>query len=138
MTLNAAIESGALSDLRTEATARMTSTAAVRRLTGRTTQNESSGREVPEWTDVYDGPFRYVGGGTKRITVGGVEFQEASGRADFPWDTTGLADGDLIDITAGQWVGKVLRVIDVEAGQGDDRTAFRVPVQTTTRPKEWV
>lgn len=134
MTLQTAIES-ALPGLRAEALARMTSTCTVRRTTGRTTQDEATGEEVPEWADAYSGPFRFVGGSSKTVTIGGVEFQEATGRADFPWNTTNLADGDLIDITAGDWAGTVLQI--VEAIKGDQRTARRVPVVETSRPEEW-
>ncbi len=134
MTLQEAIES-VLPGLRAEARARMTSTATVRRLTGRMVQDEDNGLEVPEWEDVYTGPFRYVGGSTKRVDIAGVEFQEATGRADFPHDTTDLADGDLIEVTAGEWAGTTLHI--VEAVKGDQRTARRVPVVEVPRPEEW-
>ena len=57
MSLQAAID-GALPELRREAEARMTSTCTVRRITTRTTQNESTGEEVPVWDVVYTGRFR--------------------------------------------------------------------------------
>ena len=134
MSLQAAIDA-ALPELRAEARARMTSTATVRRKTGLMTQDESTGLEVPEWAAVYAGTMRFVGGSTRTVTIGGVEFQEATGRADFPHDTTDLADGDLVDITAGEWSGPVLRI--VEAVKGDQRTARRVPVVEVARPEEW-
>lgn len=134
MSLQPAIEA-TLPQLRAEAEARMTSTATVRRKTGVMVQDESTGLEVPEWADVYTGPMRFVGGATRTVTIGGVEFQEATGRADFPHDTTDLADGDLIDITAGEWAGTVLSI--VEAVKGDQRTARRVPVVEVSRPEEW-
>lgn len=121
--------------LRKEAEARMTSTATVRRKTGVMTQDESTGLEVPEWAEVYTGPMRLVGGATRTVTIGGVEFQEATGRADFPHDATDLADGDLVEITAGEWAGTVLSI--VEAVKGDQRTARRVPVVEVSRPEEW-
>lgn len=121
---------------RAAAEARMSSTVTVRRKTGQTAQDETGGEEVPAWTAVYTGlPFRYVGGATHTVTIGGVEFQEATGRGDMPWDTDDLADSDLIDITAGEWAGTVLRI--VEAVKGDQRTARRVPVAETSRPAEW-
>lgn len=114
----------------------MTSRVTVRRRTGRTAQDEGTGEEVPVWDDVYTAlPFRLVGGSTHTVTIGGVEFQEATGRGDMPADTDDLADGDLIEVTAGEWVGTVLRI--VEAVKGDQRTARRVPVAETTRPEEW-
>ena len=112
------------------------STATVRREGAATVQDEDTGLMGSAWTDVYDGPFRYVGGSTRRIEVAGVEFQEATGRADFPADTTDLADGDVIEITAGEWTGTFLRI--VEATKGDQRTARRVPVVEVPRPEEWV
>lgn len=114
---------------------RMTSTATVHRRTGVMTQDESTGLEVPEWATVYTGPVRFVGGSTHTVTIGGVEFQEATGRVDFPHDTTDLADGDYVEITAGEWAGTVLSI--VEAVKGDQRTARRVPVVEVSRPEEW-
>lgn len=133
MSLQAAIEAE-LPRLRAEATARMTSRANVRRATGDTTQVD--GYDVPEWATIHAAiPFRFVGGESRKVTIGGVDFQEATGRGDFPWDTTDLADGDLVEITVGEWAGTVLRI--VEAVKGDQRTARRVPVQETVRPGEW-
>ena len=136
MTLQAAIEAR-LPRLRAEALARMTSTATVRRKTGNDgPQDETTGEQASTWASVYTGPMRFVGGSTRTVTIGGVEFQEATGRADFPHDTTDLADGDLVDITAGEWAGTVLSI--VEAVKGDQRTARRVPVVEVARPGEWV
>lgn len=104
------------------------------RLTGDTTQVD--GYDVPEWATVHANlPFRLVGGDTRAVTVGGVTFQEATARADFPWDATDLADGDLLDVTSGEWAGSVFRI--VEAVKGDQRTARRVPVVEVPRPEEW-
>lgn len=133
MTLQSAIDAE-LPNLRAEALARMTSRVNVRRLTGDTTVVD--GYEVPEWEYVYTGlPFRLVGGDTRKVTVGGVEFQEATARGDLPYDTTDLRDGDLIEVTSGEWTGSVWRV--VEAVKGDQRTARRVPVEEVPRPEEW-
>lgn len=134
MTLQSAIEAE-LPFLRAEAEARMTSRATVRRKTGATTTID--GFKVPVWDDVYtDEPFRFVGGSSRRIEIAGVAYQEASGRADFRHDLDDLEDDDLILITAGEWSGTVLRVI--EAVKGDQRTARRVPVAEAERPTEWV
>ena len=111
------------------------STATVHRRTGVMTQDESTGLEVPEWATVYTGPVRFVGGSTHTVTIGGVEFQEATGRVDFPHDTTDLADSDYVELTAGEWAGTVLSI--VEAVKGDQRTARRVPVVEVSRPEEW-
>lgn len=126
---------------RRAALARMTSTATVRRPTGRTTQDEATGREVPVWAVVHtDVPFQYAGssngdGGTRRVEVGGVEFQQATGVGKFAHDLTDLADGDHVEITAGEWAGTVLSV--VEAVKKDQATARRVPVVEVDRPEEW-
>ena len=134
MSLQGAIESE-LPFLRDEALARMTSTANVRRKSG--TSPGGDGYDVDQWEYVHtDIPFRLVGGDTRRVSIGGVDFQEATGRGDFPWDTFDLADGDLIEITAGEWEGSVYRI--VEAVKGDQRTARRVPVVETVRPEEWL
>lgn len=135
MTLQSAIEAN-LPFLRAEALARMTSTATVRRKTDTTAQNESTGLKDPVWTDVHtDEPGRFVGGSTRTVTIGGVEFQEATGRYDFRWNLTDLRDNDYIEITAGEWAGTVLSI--VEAVKGDQRTARRVPVVEVPRPEEW-
>ena len=134
MTLQAAIEAQ-LPRLQAEALARMTSRVDVRRKTGATT-TDANGWEIPVWEVVaYDVPFRLVGGDTRKVTVGGVDFQEATARGDLPWDTADLADDDYLDITAGEWAGSVFRV--VEAVKGDQRTARRVPVAEVPRPEEW-
>ena len=111
------------------------STATVRRTTGRTTQDESTGLEVPVWAVVYSGPCRFVGGATRTVTIAGVEQQVETAEVHFPHDTTDLADGDLVEMTAGEWSGTVLSI--VEAVKGDQRTARRVPVVQHDRPSEW-
>ena len=113
----------------------MTSRANVHRLTGDTTE-DPKGFEVPEWDLIHSAiPFRLVGGDTRKVTIGGVDFQEATARGDFPWDTFDLADDDLVEIVEGEWADSVFRV--VEAVKGDQRTARRVPVAEVPRPGEW-
>ena len=134
VTLQSAIEAE-LPNLRAEALARMTSRVDIYRKTDDTTE-DANGWEIPVWEVVaYDVPFRLVGGDTRKVTVGGVDFQEATARGDLPWDTADLADDDYLDITAGEWAGSVFRV--VEAVKGDQRTARRVPVAEVPRPEEW-
>lgn len=139
MTLQSAIEAE-LPFLRAEAEARMTSTATVRRLSERVEQDEETGLEVPVWDDIYTGPFRLGGSsgaaGTRTVTIGGVEVQVATRVAHFPASTTDLTDGDLIDLTAGENAGLVLRI--VEADWQDQATARRVPVVAVDRPEEWL
>jgi hypothetical protein len=109
------------------------------RKTGGTTTVD--GLEVPEWATVYaDTPFRLGGAqrggsGTQTVTVGGVSTQVALRVGNLPADTADLADNDFIEITAGENVGVVLRI--VEAAWQDQATARRVPVVSTDRPEEW-
>lgn len=134
MTLNAAIEAE-LPFLRAEAEARMTSRVTIRRKTGATAQNESTGEEVPVWTTVATAvPFRLVPKGSRIVEVGGVEFSEATARGDVPHDTA-IEDDDYFDITSGEWAGSAFRVI--EAVKGDQRTARRLPITEVPRPEEW-
>lgn len=125
--------------LRQQAEARMLSTCTVRRMTGRTTQNESTGEEVPVWDVIYAGPMRLgtsTGNSpTRTETISGVEVQRALNTAHFPVSALSISDGDLIDITAGENAGVVLRVVD--AAWADQRTARRYPVESTERPGEW-
>lgn len=118
----------------------MDSTVTVRRRGAKQAQNEETGDQEYAWTDIYTGPFRLGGAdrggsGTRTLNVGGVELQVATRVGHFPADTTGLADGDLIDVTAGENAGVVLRI--VEADWQDQSTARRVPVVSTDRPTEW-
>jgi hypothetical protein len=127
VSLAAAVAAG-----RRAAEARMTSRVTIRRTAAATIVD---GYEVPGWSTVDVAvPFRLQGGSTKTVTVGGVEFQEATAIGHLPAGTD-LADGDLLEITVGEWVGSVFRV--VEAVKGDQQTARRVPVVEVQRPEEW-
>lgn len=112
----------------------MTSTAIVRRAGGKTT--DADGFEVDGWTVVHSGPFR-LGGSTKAGAVRSVQIADvavslAARSAHFPAGTTGLRDGDLIEVTAGENTGVVLRII--EASWQDQATALRVPVVEAQAP----
>lgn len=128
-----------LPELRAMAEARMTSRAAIMRKTGGTTVVD--GFEVPEWATVYaDAPFRLGGAqqggsGTRTVTVGSVGTQVALRVGNLPASTSDLEDNDFIEITAGENVGVVLRI--VEAAWQDQATARRVPVVSEQRPQEW-
>mgnify|MGYP003296445539 CR=1 FL=1 len=67
--------------------------------------------------------------------IGGVTFDQATAVGHMPASLTDLADGDLLDITSGEWAGSVFRV--VEAVKGDQHTARRVPIVEVPRPEEW-
>lgn len=140
MTLQAAIEAE-LPFLRAEAEARMVARVDVYRKTGRTAQDEETGREAPEWVKVHsDLPFRLDGGstgdgGSRGVTVGGVTYEQATAVGHNPADTTDLEDNDFYDITSGEWAGQVYRI--VEAVKADQKTASRVPIVEEQRPEEW-
>lgn len=127
---------------RRAAEARMTSRCTIRRETDRFDQDEDTGIESPLWDVLYtDLPFRL--GGTyrgdapsRRVEVGGVELQVAVRVGHLPASTSGLADGDLIDVTAGENAGLVFRI--VEAEWQDQATARRVPLLAVDRPEEWL
>ena len=126
--------------MRARAESRMTSRARVRHATGGTTPGPD-GFDVPEWATVHtDIPFRLGGSdrggaGTRTVRVGESEVQVAVRVGHFPADTTGLADGDLVEIIAGENAGGVYKI--VEASGADQQTARRVPVVETQRPTEW-
>jgi hypothetical protein len=106
------------------------------------TTTDADGFEVPGWTTVHtDLPCRLGGAdrggsGTRATTVGGVDVQLATRVLSVPADTTGLLDGDLVEMTGGENAGLVLRVLEV-AFQ-DQATARRLPVVEVQRPEEWV
>jgi hypothetical protein len=52
-----------------------------------------------------------------------------------PASTTNLADGDLIEVTSGEWAGDVFRI--VAAIRYDQKTARRLPIVEEPRPTEW-
>lgn len=119
---------------RSMAQARMTSVCTIRRQGGTTT--DPDGFKVPGWTSVHtDLPCRIKGGASRTVTIGGVEFQEATAEAHLPASTLDLADNDVLDLTAGEWAGSAFRV--VEAVKGDQQTARRVPVVEVERLAVW-
>lgn len=130
---------GDLAVFRDFADLRMTSRAAVRRKTGAMTTG-ADGLQVPEWATIHTNiPFRLGGAnggssGTRTETIGGVEVQVATRVGHFPAGTS-LADSDHIEITAGENVGLVLRIVEAEGA--DQQTARRVPVVSVQRPEEW-
>lgn len=115
--------------------------ATVMRKTGELEQNESTGLEDPIWAAVHvDIPFRLDGGstgdgGSRTVTVAGIAYEQATAVGHMPWDTADLLDDDHIDITSGEHVGSVWRI--VKAVMGDQQTARRLPVEGVQRPEEW-
>lgn len=122
----------------------MESSAAVMRKTGYMLQDESTGREVPEWALVGLLPLRLGDGGPnatghRGVTIGGVTYEQATGVGSVPHDAdarlgVALADDDLLDVTgetSGVWTV-------VKATKFDQKTARRLPVREVPRPEEWV
>lgn len=129
--------------LRDRAEARMEwlSTVTVRRKTGKETQNESTGIEAPVWTVAYTGSFRLDSGsssdgGSRGINIGGITYEEATAIGHFPATTLTLHDDDLIEVTAGETIGTVWRIVKVL--RYDQKTAMRLPLAEAQRPSEWV
>lgn len=104
-------------------------------------QNEDTGLEGSAWSVVHaDLPFRLAGtyrgdSPSRTLDIGGAEVEVAMRTGHLPHHVSDLADNDLIEITAGENAGVVLRV--VEAVWQDQATARRVPVVTVDRPEEW-
>ncbi len=140
MTLQPAID-GALPFLRGEALARMTSRVTIRRKTGSTTWNQALGTETPEWLTVgADVPFRLGGvprgaSTTRTVTVAGTEVEVPVRYGNLPHDWADLADGDYLEVTAGENAAMVYLL--VEASWQDQSTARRVPIVGVDRPEEW-
>lgn len=125
----------ALPTLRAEAEARMLSRCDIRRRTGRTAQNEDTGAEYPVWEIVAANvPLRLAGHEVRTETIPGGERQVARRMAHLPVVTI-PADGDYLEVTAGENAGLVLEVL--EADWADQKTARRVPVMAVERPTEW-
>lgn len=128
-------------ELRAYAEARMVSRVTVRRKTGKSVQDEATGEQVPEWLVVHAGlSFRLDGsstgdGGSHAVTVGGVEYEQATAVGHFPALSADLEDGDFVDVTSGEWSGAVFSI--VAAIRADQKTARRVPIAEESRPEEW-
>lgn len=125
-----------LAEFRAEAVSEMTSRANVRRITGRGPRNPDTGAETSSWAMAHAGiPFNLKGGRSRTITIGGIEFTEATAEGHLPADTFDLIDEDLIEVTAGEWAGTVWRVL--EAVKGDRDVKRRLPIVEAARPPEW-
>lgn len=128
-----------LPELRREAESRMTSRATVKRPGGPPVVVD--GLEVDGWlTQHADLPGRIAAsrggaGQSRKITVGQTEVQVAVREWHCPASTSGLRDGDVIEVTAGENAGVFLRV--VEGSWQDQATARRVPVVEIQQPEGW-
>lgn len=124
---------------RAMAEARMLSECTIRHKTGKTAQNEATGRVEPIWAVVYTGKCRVRGGrsgtGYRVETTPAGERAVGAPEIHLPWDTAGVSDGDLVEITAGDRAGTVWRVLNSDAA--DQQTAYRLPAEGMHRPEEW-
>lgn len=128
----------ALAAGRRAAESRMTSRAVVKRAGGPPVIVD--GLEVPSWTTQHiDLPGRIAAtrgaGQSRTVTIGQTEVQLAVREWHCPASTSGLRDGDIIEVTAGENAGIFLRV--VEASWQDQATARRVPVVEVQQPEGW-
>lgn len=136
---DASVSDEELADARADALSRMTSTCTIRRFTGRSTGED--GFDVDTYaTIITDSPCRVAGpsrGGAtaRREAVGQVEVEAALRVLHLPAETTGIADGDLVDVTSGETAGLALKI--VEATWADQQTARRFAVVEIQRPPEW-
>lgn len=127
-----------LGAMRARAESRMASTATIRRRTG--TWTTVADRKVPGWQVVESAVPMRLGGadrgasGSRTVATPGGDVETAVRVASFPHGKR-YADGDFIDITAGENAGLVLRIVD--ATSKDQATAYRVPVVEERRPEEW-
>lgn len=101
-------------------------------------QNESDGSDVGYVAVVAGEPFRLGGAdrgasGSRVVDTPGGEVAVATRVASFKHDRV-LADGDLLEVTAGENAGLFLRVVE-STGQ-DQATARRVQVVEASRPEE--
>lgn len=117
------------------ARARMTTTCVVQVETGRTTQDEGTGRELPELADLFSSPCRVKATdalGVRTAEAGGREQVEIRAEIHLPLDTAAIPVGALIKITAVgsltdvQLVGRSFRVEGPFSAT--DATARRLPV----------
>ncbi|MCM0622715.1 DUF6093 family protein [Nocardioides bruguierae] len=127
---------------RAKAEARMTSTCTIRRAGELGPRDDADGTRTRNWDDIYVDLRCRIGGSsrgaatTRRLDVGGdVDVQAAARVAHMPWDTTDLADGDLLEVLTGDCAGLVFRLTETD-GQ-DQATARRIPAVATQRPEEW-
>lgn len=94
----------------------------------------ASPRWVREQTDLPGRLAASSGAGQSRTaTVGQTDVQLAVRAWHSPATTTGIRDGDVLEITAGENVGLFLRV--VESTAADQATALRLPVVEVQKPE---
>ncbi len=100
-------------------------------------ETDAAGFTVRSFTMVAtDVPFRLASPrsttGSRTLRVGDSEVEIATQEGHLPTWQSDLADRDLLHVTAGEHVGRWLRV--VEASAADQQTARRVPVVEDQKP----
>lgn len=120
----------------------MESRVIVRRRTGKTTQNEDTGRVYATWEIVHPDlecrkrTATSGAGSTRRQAIpGGGETQVAQDEVDFPYATENLLDGDFYEFVDGENAGVVVAALEVS--RADQKTVRRVAVKEVPRPEEW-
>lgn len=98
------------------------------------------GLEVPGWTAVLSDVPCWVdasgtSSGTRTVTIGQTEMQVASRVLKVPHDTTGLRDGDVVEIQGGASDGRFFRI--VEATIADQKKQQEIPVVEIQEPEGW-
>ena len=130
----------ALPLLRTEALARMTSRARVRRKSGQSAT--VNGYHVTDWvTVVATTPFRLGGatasnGASTTQEIGTVATEAAIRVGHFPHTLNTLQDGDFVELLTGENIGRVFKIVDTV--WQDQATARRVRLVEVPRPEGWV
>jgi hypothetical protein len=113
----------------------------IKRKSGNVAQNEATGVEAQSWTHILDSAARFSafgGGGVGRekpLNPGGVVWEQADRTLSLPAAVTGLVDGDMVEVVAGEIAGTYWRIL--ETARHDQMTAFRVPVVQVDRPEGW-
>lgn len=116
------------------------STVTIRRKTGQLVK-DAIGFESPEWAVVATGvPMRLAGTAAnsapyKVETPARGVVNQAARVGHFPAAQANLADGDYVEVTAGENADTVWRLIEVT--WQDQATARRLPMEQVNRPTEW-
>ena len=131
--------SGRIERGRAAAQARMLSACTIYRDSGRSTPDPVTGHAPVAWLVVHEGPVRIGGqprGGSTETAVtdpGGVR-HVAKRVAHLPHDTTGLREGDLLHVTAGELAGTWWWLGDTSGA--DQQTALRLPAAEAREPED--
>ena len=124
----------ALIPARRAAESRMTARALVKREGEPVTVD---GLEVPGWDVQHAALPCWVDGSnaTRTVTIGQTEMQVASRVLKCPHDTTGLRDGDVVQIVGGACDGRFFRI--VEATVADQKKQQELPIVEIQQPEGW-